>query len=124
MRFVLGLVLLVLAASLAQAQRGRHGGGGGGIVAAPMPVIMSVTGTLKQLDKKLIVLEVADQRTYLLRRSKKMAFYKGEEKIQAKDIDIESRVTVEMTEDHDLKLTAITLRLDPNQPPRAPKTRN
>lgn len=102
---------------------GGSGGGGGAINAPPMPVVVSVHGTLKQLDKKIIMLEADDTRVYMIRRSKKTAFAASDKKIEAKDIDIESRLTVEMMEDHDLKLTAITVRLDPNQPLRAPKTR-
>lgn len=69
-------------------------------------------GTLKQLDKKQIVIENEDEQTVVIRRSKKTKFFKDNNEIKASAIDLNSKVTVEATQDVDLKPTAVSVTLD------------
>jgi hypothetical protein len=72
----------------------------------------SFHGKLKDLTKKEIMIETDDDQTVSIRRTGKTKFLKGTEKIKATDIDMETPVTVDATEDIDLKLTAIDVIVD------------
>jgi len=76
----------------------------------------SFHGILKELTKKEIMIETDDNQTVSIRRSGKTKFLKGNQSIKASDIDIETLVTVDATEEADLKLTAIDVIVDP--PPK------
>jgi len=75
-------------------------------------------GKLKELTKKEIMIETDDNQTVSIRRSGKTKFLKGAQSIKASDIDIETLVTVDATEEADLKLTAVDVIVDP--PPKNP----
>ncbi len=77
----------------------------------------SFHGTLKELTKKDIMIETEDEQTVSIRRSSKTKFLKGTETIKASDIDLETMVTIAASEDADLKLTAISVTVDP--PPKS-----
>jgi hypothetical protein len=70
-----------------------------------------------KLSKKEIMLETDDDQTVSIRRSGKTKFLKGTQSIKASDIDLETLVTVDASEDADLKLTAISVTVDP--PPKS-----
>jgi hypothetical protein len=63
------------------------------------------------------MLETDDDQTVSIRRSGKTKFLKGTQSIKASDIDLETLVTVDASEDADLKLTAISVTVDP--PPKS-----
>jgi hypothetical protein len=76
----------------------------------------SFHGKLKDLNSKEILIETEDDQTVSIHRSRKTKFLKGKESIKASDIDLETMVTVDATEDPDLKLTAVSVTVDP--PPK------
>jgi hypothetical protein len=76
----------------------------------------SFHGKLKDLSSKEILIETDDDQTVSIHRSRKTKFLKGKESIKASDIDLETLVTVDASEDVDLKLTAVSVTVDP--PPK------
>jgi hypothetical protein len=76
----------------------------------------SFHGKLKELNSKEILIETEDDQTVSIHRSRKTKFLKGKESIKASDIDLETMVTVDASEDPDLKLTAVSVTVDP--PPK------
>ena len=76
----------------------------------------SFHGKLKELNSKEILIETDDDQTVSIHRSRKTKFLKGKESIKASDIDLETLVTVDASEDVDLKLTAVSVTVDP--PPK------
>ncbi len=72
----------------------------------------SFHGKIKSLTKKEIMIETGDEQTVSMRVSGKTKFYKGNEPIKATDIDMETLVTVDASEEADLKLTAINVIVD------------
>jgi hypothetical protein len=76
----------------------------------------SFHGKLKDLSSKEILIETDDDQTVSIHRSRKTKFLKGKESIKASDIDLETMVTVDASEDPDLKLTAVSVTVDP--PPK------
>ena len=114
------LAFLLLPPPLA-AQRGRRGGGGGSSV-QPVPikgVIISFHGRLKQLEKKIILLEGDDARLVTFHRNGKTKFWASEKEVKAADVDLETVVTVDAVEDNDLKFLAVAVKVDPQQEKRA-----
>jgi hypothetical protein len=80
----------------------------------------SFHGKLKELNSKEILIETEDDQTVSIHRSRKTKFLKGKESIKASDIDLETMVTVDASEDVDLKLTAVSVTVDP--PPKNNET--
>src|ERR1700691_5930541 len=76
----------------------------------------SFHGKLKELNSKEILIETDDDQTVSIHRSRKTKFLKGKDSIKASDIDLETMVTVDASEDVDLKLTAVSVTVDP--PPK------
>lgn len=102
---------------------GQHhrAGASTGASTRPVPlkgVIVSFHGTLSSLSRKAIVLESDDNRTLTMRRSSKTKFMSGDEEIKASDIEVEEKVTIDASEDVDLKFLAVAVRLDPGQTPK------
>jgi hypothetical protein len=81
-------------------------------VSAYKDVAGSFHGKLKDLSGKEIMIETDDNQIVSIRRSRKTKFLKGTRPIKPSDIDIEALVTVDATEDVDLKLTAINVTVD------------
>jgi len=96
--------------------RTRHGAPGTPNLPAYKDVAGSFHGKIKSLTKKEIMIETEDDQTVSMRVSGKTRFYKGNEPIKASDIDMETLVTVDASEDADLKLTAINVIV--NLPPK------
>ncbi len=80
----------------------------------------SFHGKLKELSSKEILIETEDDQTVSIHRSRKTKFLKGKESIKSSDIDLETMVTVDASEDVDLKLTAVSVTVDP--PPKNSET--
>lgn len=87
-----------------------------GMPGTPNPPAYNVAGSfhgkLKDLSSKEIMIETDDNQMVSIRRSRKTKFLKGTQSIKASDIDIETMVTVEASEDVDLKLTALNVTVD------------
>jgi hypothetical protein len=76
----------------------------------------SFHGKLKELNSKEILIETDDDQTVTIRRSHKTKFLQGKKSIKASDIDLETPITIDASEDADLKLTAVNVTVDP--PPK------
>jgi hypothetical protein len=91
--------------------RGRRGTSNG----TPHPeafkgVVVTFQGALKKLNKKEIIIELVDSHELLtLRRNKATKFLDKDAEIKPGAIDFESLVTVDASEDVDLKLMAISV---------------
>jgi hypothetical protein len=72
----------------------------------------SFRGKLKDLSSKEITIETPDSQILTIHRSRKTKFFKGTQSIKASEIDIETPVTVDATEEVDLSLTAISVTVD------------
>ena len=110
------IAVIALCASTLDAQRGRRGGGSAASGSrAPTPlrgVVIDVHGKLKSLNKKSIVVLSDDDKLMTLRRSSKTKFYRDGKEIEPFEIDIESVVTVDVSEDTDLKFLALAVKAD------------
>lgn len=88
----------------------------GVIPGTPNPGAYNVAGSfhgkLKELSKKEIMIETEDGQIVSIHRSGKTKFLKGTQSIKASDIDIETPVTVDASEDVDLSLTARSVTVD------------
>jgi hypothetical protein len=95
-----------------------------GTPGTPHPPAYNVAGSfhgkLKELNGKEILIETEDDQTVSIHRARKTKFLKGKESIKASDIDLETMVTVDASEDVDLKLTAVSVTVDP--PPKNSET--
>jgi hypothetical protein len=72
----------------------------------------SFHGKLKELTSKEIMIETDDDQMVSIHRSRKTKFLKGTQAIKASDIDIETPVTVDASEEVDLSLTAVSVTVD------------
>ncbi len=95
-----------------------------GTPGTPHPPAYNVAGSfhgkLKELTSKEVLIETEDDQTVSIHRSRKTKFLKGKDSIKASDIDLETMVTVDASEDVDLKLTAVSVTVDP--PPKNSET--
>jgi hypothetical protein len=87
-----------------------------GVPGTPKPGAYNVAGSfrgkLKDLSSKEITIETPDSQILTIHRSRKTKFFKGTESIKPSDIDMETPVTVDATEEVDLSLTAISVTVD------------
>ena len=72
----------------------------------------SFHGKLKELTGKEITIETEDEQLVSIHRSRKTKFLKGTQTIKPSDIDLETKVTVDASEDVDLSLTAVSVTVD------------
>ncbi len=88
----------------------------GVIPGTPNPGAYNVAGSfhgkLKELSRKEIMIETDDGQVVSIHRSRKTKFLKGTQTIKPSDIDIETPVTVDASEDVDLSLTARSVTVD------------
>jgi hypothetical protein len=75
-------------------------------------VVVTFHGALKKLTKKEILIESDENQLLTMRCSRKTKFHDQDGEIKPSDIDLESRVSVDASEDVDLKLMAINVRVD------------
>jgi hypothetical protein len=113
--FALVTLLLVLPVGADGQMRTRRGG-----VAAPAHpeafkgIVVTFNGVLKKLTKKEIVIESADSHELVtFRCNKTTKFLDGDSAIKPGAIDMETMVSVDASEDVDLKLMAISLNIAP-----------
>lgn len=119
-------MLLVVCPAVVRAQRGRRANSSGAATANPQPIkglVITFHGKLKELTKKTILIEADDAQIVTIRCSRKTKFLDNNREVKAFDIDLETLVTVDASEDNDLKLTALAIRVDPVQKKRTPVLR-
>jgi hypothetical protein len=91
----------------------------------PKPPAYNVAGSfhgkLKDLSSKQITIQTDDDQIVTIHRSRKTKFLKGTQTIKPSDIDIETPVTVDASEDVDLSLTAVSVTVD--TPKKSPETK-
>jgi hypothetical protein len=117
---ILGLfggILGIIAPALMLAQYYPRPIRGVGTPGTPKPgayknVAGSFHGKLKELTSKEITLETDDDQVVSIHRSRKTKFLKGTQTIKPSDIDLESKITVDASEDVDLSLTAVSVTVD------------
>jgi hypothetical protein len=84
--------------------------------ATPKPGAYNVAGSfhgkLKDLSSKEITIETEDSQIVSIHRSRKTKFFKGTQTIKPSDIDLETPITVDATEEVDLSLTAVSVTVD------------
>lgn len=105
---------LVLAAPIALPgqMRGRRGNSSG---ATPHPeafkgVVVTFHGALKRLTKKEIIIDLVESHELMtFRRNKSTKFLDNDVEIKPGAIDFESLVTVDASQDVDLKLMAVSV---------------
>ena len=69
-------------------------------------------GTLKDLTSKEIVIQNEENQTVSIRRNRKTKFLRDEREIKASEIALDTAVTIEATQDIDLKPMAISVTAD------------
>lgn len=121
---VYAAILILFCANHLCAQRGRRGATST-VVAAPLKgVTISFHGTVKEVTKKVILLQADDNQLMTFRRTSKTKFVDGSENIKGNEVDLDSPATVDVVEDNDLKFLALTVKLDPiEKKPRTLVTR-
>src|ERR1700691_5756494 len=87
-----------------------------GVPGTPTPGAYNVAGSchgkLKDLTSKEITIETDDDQVVSFLRARKTKFLKGTQTIKPSDIDLETLVTVDASEDVDLTLTAVSVTVD------------
>ncbi|HTR39240.1 MAG TPA: hypothetical protein VMH80_25365 [Bryobacteraceae bacterium] len=104
--------LLEAQAGYSRARRGSTRGSGASVPQAYKDVAGSFHGKLKELSDKEIMIVNDDNQMISVRRSHKTKFLKDGQAIKPSEIDLETPVTVDATEDSDLKLTAVNVTVD------------
>lgn len=78
-------------------------------------LVVTFHGVLKKLSKKELILESDDNQLMTMRCSRKTKFHDGEEEVKSSDIDLDSRVKVDASEDSDLKMMALNVTVESTQ---------
>jgi hypothetical protein len=111
---VLPLLLCALLPVVEAQYRGRRSAAGTA-TSTPLPIkglSVNFQGTVKKLTKKELLLESDDNRLLTMRCSKKTKFRDDDGEIKWSEVDLESRVSVEASEDNDLKLLALSVKVE------------
>ncbi|HEY1206318.1 MAG: hypothetical protein ABSH46_00165 [Bryobacteraceae bacterium] len=121
--FAIPVVLLLLAAAPAVCQSGRRRQSttrSNTDQSTSDKAMPNFAGIVRGLDKKMLLLEQADQNTMQLYCTKKTQYFDGANKIKAKQIQTGDRVSVEARLGPDGKPEAVNVRLEHEKP--APET--
>lgn len=108
-------ILLLLTALLAGQYRGRRGGAAPD--ATPHPdaykgAVVTFQGALKKLSKKeILLLDAENDQLLTFRRNKTTKFFEDGKEVKASVLALESTVSIDATEDVDLKLLAMAVRV-------------
>lgn len=70
-------------------------------------------GKLKDITKKEIVIETDEDQTIEIRRYRKTKFMKNDREVKPEDIPVGALLTVDITQDPDLKPVALNVFVDP-----------
>ena len=119
--FAIPVVLLLLATAPAACQSGRAGRRQSVTRSNPDEsttdkALPNFTGIVRGLDKKMLLLEQADQNTMQIYCTKKTQYLDGANKIKAKQIQTGDRVSVEARLGPDGKPEAVNVRLEHEKP--------
>ncbi len=114
-RLILAVLICIIVPPLSAQYRARRGvaPASPASVGAYKGLIVSFHGAVKKLTKKELLLESDENRLITLRCNKQTKFFKGEDQIKRSDIDLETPVTVDASEDTDLKMMAVAVKVDP-----------
>jgi hypothetical protein len=117
----LGLVLLLTTALAAQPRYGRSRNLSNGT--NPLPQYQGLTATfhgkLKEINKKEIVIQNDDDQIVSIRRNGKTKFLnKDAKEVKPTELEAETVVTIDVSEDNDMKPMALKVVADPNQKPK------
>jgi len=118
----LAFVLLLAASLAAQGRYARRPLSNNS--ANPLPEYQGLTATfhgkLKELNKKEIVLLNDDDQTVSIRRNAKTKFFgKDAKEVKPTELETDTVVTIDVSQDNDLKPTALKVTADPGQKPKA-----
>lgn len=105
------LLCLSAAAQYGRARRTVPGGVSSG-PAAYKGLVVTLHGSLKKLTKKEMLIQSDDDQLLTIRCSRKTKYSDADGAIKPAAIDLESVVTVDASEDVDLKLMAINVKVD------------
>jgi hypothetical protein len=113
-------LLLLIPVALPGQMRGRRG------VSPAHPeafkgIVVTFHGTLRKLSKKEIIIESAGENRELVtfRRNRTTKFLENDAEIKPTNIDLETVVTVDATEDVDLQLMAVSVIVGTSKKPQA-----
>ncbi len=109
--FAISLACLLCLSANAQ----YHSRRGTAATSGPQPikgVVVTLHGSVKKLTKNEILIQSDEDELVTLRCSKKTKFSDADGEIKRTAIDLESKVTVDASEDNDLKLMALTVKVD------------
>jgi hypothetical protein len=118
-------MLLALVCPVAGLAQHRRAAAATGATAEPAPlkgVVISFHGTVQELSKKSLMLTADDNKLVTMRRSSKTKYFNGDKEIKAGDVFVNDVVSIDASEDNDLKFLAVTIRLDAVQPARKDPT--
>ncbi|MGD0580268.1 MAG: hypothetical protein ABSC08_15220 [Bryobacteraceae bacterium] len=117
------MLLSPLALTAQYRRRGVYNNNG---AATPDPVSgvsVNVQGVLKGLSKNELLVETGEDHTISLRRTSKTRFFREDKQVKAGDVALEEKVSVEVAQDKDAKLMALTVKLGAPEKPEALKQR-
>ena len=91
--------------------------------ASPLPEYQGLTATfhgkLKEITKKEIILLNDDDQTVSIRRNAKTKFFsKDAKEVKATELETDTVVTIDVSQDNDLKPTALKVAADAGQKPK------
>jgi hypothetical protein len=113
---LVAILLTVMLPALLEGQyRGRRMGGPSATVTnapALKGLIVTFHGVLKKMSKKEILIQSDDNKLVTIRRQKTTKFLDKDQEIKATDIDLETPISVDASEDLDLKLMAVNVKVD------------
>lgn len=107
------LVCVMLPLVEGQYSRGRRGGGT--TTSSPVPLkglVVTFHGALKKLNKKELLMQSDDNQLLTMRCTRKTKYLDADGEIKPSEIDLESRVAVDASEDNDLKLMALKVTVE------------
>jgi hypothetical protein len=115
---VLALILVTTGPAACQYGRRRQSTGRSGNTdqSTSDKALPNFTGSVRGLDKKMLLLEEADQNTMQLYCTSKTRYFDGTNKIKASQIKVGDRVSVEARLGPDGKPEAVNVRLERDQP--------
>lgn len=113
---LIAVALLVPAILMAQTGYGRARRGASPKAPTPTGTYKDLAGTfhgkLKDISGKEIVIENGENQVVSIRRTRKTKFLKDEHEIKPSEIAHDAAVTIEASEDIDLKPMALTVKVD------------
>ncbi len=114
---VLAVAMCAIVAPLSAQYRARRGPAptSPASAGAYKGLIVSFHGAVKKLTKKELLLQSDEDQLITLRCTKQTKFFNGEKQIKRSDIDLDTPVTVDASEDTDLKMMAVAIKVDSAQ---------